>query len=199
MCAPCHCMAQDVWERPTQETATTTITTPNPDAKYLAGAVPEIDGKVCWTLDTYVKGKSAQQIYDNIYAYISSLAKEENQLEGSGISLINKKDHIIAATMKEWMVFKSQLLVLDRTQFHYTIIAKCYDGHLNVTISRLSYKYDEDRDRCDELIKAEEIITDKMSLKKKGTKMIKKTAKFRRMTVDRVSTLIKAMKRAAAK
>ena len=37
---------------------------PNPDAKYLEGAVPEVNGKVEWKLDLDVPGKSANEIYD---------------------------------------------------------------------------------------------------------------------------------------
>jgi hypothetical protein len=66
-------MAQNVWEKP-QTTALQEEMTKKKslfesnkkavDPKYLAGAVPVVDGKVTFTLDKDIPGKSAQEIYD---------------------------------------------------------------------------------------------------------------------------------------
>ena len=191
--------AQNVWEKP--ETATKVekeviVEKPNPDAEYLAGAVTEKDGKVQWTLDVDVPGKDASQIYDRMYKCLSDLAKQENQLEGSGIALVNKKDKIIVASIKEWLVFKNNFLSLDRSKFYYTLVAECKDNHLTVTMSRLVYRYEEDRNtNGNGVIKAEDWINDRNALNKKQTKLLPGSAKFRRKTIDRKDYLFDNIKR----
>jgi len=154
------------------------------DPKYLRGAVPEEDGKVVFTLDLNVPGKDAAQIYDQVYEYLDKLTLEENQLKGSQVSLINKKEHIIAASIKEWLVFSSSFISLDRTEFDYTVIARCEDRHLLLTISRIYYVYDEGGK---EPMKAhaEEMITDRAAVNKKGNDLVRMYKKFRKKTIDR--------------
>lgn len=188
-------MAQNVWEVPT-DTAKTEAKHKKKalfekkkktvDPKYLAGAVPEVDGKVVFTLDKDVPGMSADQIYDKTLAFMQELTKEENQFDVSKVSVVNKGEHTIAARYKEWLVFQNTFLSLDRTVFNYTLIARCTDGHLHLTMERLSYQYETERglDRGLET-KAEDWITDKEALNKKGTKLMKYSGKFRRKTIDR--------------
>jgi colicin import membrane protein len=74
---------------------------------------------------------------------------------------------------------------LDRTVFNYTIIANCSDGHLNLTLSRINYAYELDRDNDGMEVNAEEWITDENALNKAKTKLLKYSGKFRRKTIDR--------------
>ena len=144
---PLFGMAQNVWEKP-QTTAPQEETTKKKslfesnkkavDPKYLAGAVPVVDGKVTFTLDKDIPGKSAQEIYDIVFATLEKMTKEENQFKTSQVAIVNKQDHIIGARFKEWLVFQNTFLSLDRTIFNYTVIATCTNEHLNVTISRIS-------------------------------------------------------------
>ena len=183
--------AQNVWEKPTdapqqKKKALIEKNAANEDPKYLAGAIPMVDGKIVFTLDQDVPGKSAQQIYDIIYNVLSEMTKEEGQFKESQVALVNKQDHIIAARFKEWLVFQNTFLSLDRTVFNYTVIATCTDGHANVTISRMSYQYEQDRTDTQGIeTVAEEWITDESALNKKKTKLAKYTGKFRRKTIDR--------------
>lgn len=202
MCMPMIGMAQNVWERPQdepkQEQAAPKkekVKKPeiNPsDVKYLEGAVPEVNGKVVFTLDVNVPGKSAQEIYDRVYKVLSDMTKEEGQFNESTIALVNKRDHVIAARYKEWLVFTNTFLSLDRTQFNYTILANCTDGHLNMTMERLSYKYEEGRSSGFQT-SAEEWITDQYGLNKKHTKLSKISGKFRRKTIDRKDYIFKTV------
>ena len=57
----------------------------NPDAKYLAGAVPEVDGHVTFTTTIKAPGKKAKQIYDLLLEDFTKLTKEPNQFEQSRI------------------------------------------------------------------------------------------------------------------
>lgn len=154
------------------------------DLPYLEGAVPEIDGKVVFTLDRDVPGMNADSIYNRVYAYMEALTRQPNQHDISRIALVNKSRHIIAARMKEDLVFSSSFLSLDQTVFNYMLIATCTDQHIHLTMDRLSYEYEMNRSTGFSDT-AEELITDKKALNKKRTKLVRGLAKFRRKTIDR--------------
>ena len=188
-------MAQsNVWEIPAQPQQQAKVVkkkeaAPKVDPKYLAGAVPEVNGEVVFTLDKDVPGMSADSIYDKVYAVISEIVDEG---KGSGlqpqarIAAVNKAEHTIAARVKEWLVFTSNFISLDRTEFNYTLIARAKDGHVNVKMERISYAYEMNRkDAAGMKEKAEDWITDKHALNKKQTKLSPLSGKFRRKTIDR--------------
>lgn len=207
---PLAALAQNVWERPddgnqpaqtTQKAKKVKVAKPNPDAKYLAGAVTEdADGKVEWTLDVDVPGKSATQIYDIMLKCLTDLTKTENQLEGSCVALVNKKDHIIVASVKEWLVFKDNFIALDRTKFNYNLVAYCKDNHLTVKMNRITYRYEEERRKPgDSRYTAENWISDRYALNRKKTKLLPGSAKFRRKTIDRKDYIFGVIKQTVLK
>jgi colicin import membrane protein len=200
LCLPLTGMAQNVWEKPDiqeeKKAETNKKESSEEDPKYLEGAVPVVNGEVCWTLDLPVPGKSAQQIYDIVLNYLFDLTKQENQLEGSAVSLVNKQEHKIAAHIREWLVFKDQFLSLDRTKFHYTLIAECTNNHLKMDMRRISYRYEEERSGGGSFFKAEDWITDDVAMNKKKTKLYKDSGKFRRKTIDRKDYLFESIKNA---
>jgi hypothetical protein len=193
---PLACMAQNTWEAPSVDStqikaeqaqkAKAEAQKKLENAKYLAGAVPEIDGKVVFTLDRDVPGKTADQIYSAVYGALQALTQEQCEFPNSKISVVNKGEHTIAARYKEWLVFQSSFLSLDRTVFNYTIIAQATDGHIHCTMERISYQYEMDRGDSEGMsVKADDWITDKHALNKKKTKLYKGSGKFRRKTIDR--------------
>lgn len=169
------------------------------DPKYLRGAVTEEDGRVKWTMDVDVPGKSAQQIYDIMLKYMVDLTKMENQLEGSNVSLVDKTNHVVVARIREWLVFKDQFLVLDRAKFTFTLVATCSDGHLNVSMERISYKYAENSGKTNVNYSAEEWIADDKAVNKKGTRLYKGSAKFRRKTIDRKDNIFNSIREAVTR
>lgn len=203
---PMFGMSQNVWEKPqaaTQQTDDTKKKTlfegkkKTVDPKYLSGAVPVVNGKVTFTLDKDIPGKSAQEIYDIMLTTLGKMTKEENQFNTSQVAIVNAQDHIIAARFKEWLVFQNSFLSLDRTIFNYTIIATCTDGHLNATISRISYAYEMDRGENDGMeVTAEEWITDENALNKKKNKLAKYSGKFRTKTIDRKDNIFETLENA---
>lgn len=164
----------------------------NNEIYLAAGAVPEVDGKVQWTCDINVPGKNAQQIYDEMLRIMSKLTKEENQLERSKVALVNEQEHKIASTMQEWLVFTSTFLSLDRAKMSYILNADCEDGHVKLTMERISYVYGEGKDT--NYYKAEEWITDKNAVNKKHTRLLPMSGKFRKKTIDRKNELFKTIK-----
>lgn len=156
------------------------------DKRYLAGAIPLVDGKVVFTMDEDIHNKNAQEIYDLLYTFIDNMTQEDNQTDKSQITLFNKQEHIIVARFREWMIFKKQPFNLDQTIFNYTMIVKCSDQHVNITISHISYEYELERNDGEGMItSAEEWITDEFALTKKKDRLSKYSGKFRRKTIDR--------------
>ncbi len=184
----------NVWEIPDQPQQQAKVVkkkaaAPKVDVKYLSGAVPEVDGEVVFSLEKDVPGMPADSIYDKVYSVISNVV-EEGKSSGlqpqARIAAVNKAEHTIAARVKEWLVFTSNFISLDRTEFNYTLIAKATDGHISVKMERISYAYEMNRkDASGMKEKAENWITDKYALNKKKTKLSPISGKFRRKTIDR--------------
>jgi colicin import membrane protein len=180
---PLTMWAQDnTWELPEQEQEEVKAEKENPDQKYLLGAVPVVDGKVVFNKTIEAPGKSAAQIYGILKQYMEKMTTESNQIH-SQILVADDSKHELGGSYEEWLVFKKTLLQLDQTRFLYVLEANCSDGKADVTLSRIRYLYDENRNP--EHLKAEDWITDKEAVNKKGTKLLPISGKFRRKTIDR--------------
>lgn len=157
------------------------------DPKYLAGAVPVVNGNVVFTLDKDIPGMSADQIYDKVRAALQAIVNEPNQLkEISKVAVDDKANHTVGARISEWLVFRKAALSLDQTVFNYSLIAKVSNGHLHLTLERIGYQYEMERTDTQGMeTKAEEWITDEWGLNKKRTKLAKYSGKFRSKTIDR--------------
>ncbi len=117
----CNLMAQSEWELP-NSSAPTEKTTKNKtkkentsiakedyskvveikeeDKPYLEGAVPEVEGKIVFSRTINIPNKNASEIYDKTYQYLEQFTKSNTSLPGSRIVIVNKKQHIIAATIR---------------------------------------------------------------------------------------------------
>ena len=179
LCVPIIGMAQNTWEMPEKSAQGKQ----NVDAKYLVGAVPEVDGKVAFKKTIEAKGKSAKDIFEIIDSYMRKMAKESNQTEQSRVTLSDSTEHKLVGMYQEWLVFKSTPLVLDQTRFYYILAVDCFDGKAEVTLTNIYYLYEEER--APQRFAAEEWITDKWGLTKNKNKLSRVSGKFRRKTIDR--------------
>lgn len=181
MLMPMLATAQDnTWERIEQEP----VEKENPDAKYLVkGIVPEVDGKVCFETNIKAPGKSADEIYRILLQQMEKMVKEPNQIANSIVAVKDSMNHELGAVFHEWLVFKNAALSLDRTQMNFQLLVSCKDGEANVKMTRITYDYDTARKP--QHYSAEEWITDKYAVNKKGTKLYPISGKFRRKTIDR--------------
>ena len=192
LCLPMAVSAQDnTWEQPKAQTQQ------NPDQKYLAGAVPVVDGKVTFTTTISAPGKSSQQIYDIMLAKLTELAKEEGQYENSRVNLQDMEKKLIVGSYQEQLVFKRQPLSFDYTRLMYTLMVECSDGQAKVTMTRIHYLYEEERDPQN--LTAEEWITDQHGLNKQQDKLARISGKFRRKTIDRKDYLFEMFTNALTK
>ena len=165
------------------------------DPKYLLGAVPEVDGVVTFQKNFSVTDKNEQQIYDILLAYINNSilgnAIQNQQPQYTRIISEEKDKGSIVARVEEYMTFKRiPIISLDRTRFRYLLNADVKGKKVNLTITQISYYYNEDMDGKNGIpYKAEEWITDKEAVNKKGTKLYPRSGKFRRLTIDRVEEI----------
>ncbi len=165
------------------------------DAKYLEGAVPEVDDHVVFQTTIDASGKTADYIYEGALNYLRNFTKGEEMTELSEVSLVNNTDKEIGVRVQEWLVFEDRPLSLDRTKFNYQLIVRCFDGRCEVTMRNLTYLYDEERGG--KLQVAEDIITDKESLNKDKTGFQRGgVKKFRMKTIDRKDAIFEAIAKA---
>ena len=164
------------------------------DPKYLLGAVPEVDGVVTFQKNFSVTDKSEQQIYDILLAYVkNSLVAGAIQFPKSEYTRIiseEKENGTVVARVDEYMTFHKAFYEIDQTRFRYLLSASVKGQKVSLVLTQISYYYNEDMDGKNGVYyKAEEWITDKEAVNKKGTKLYPRSGKFRRMTVDRTQEI----------
>ena len=151
------------------------------DSKYLAGAVPEEDGKVVFSKEFSIPGMSQDEIFERMQKWMD-LRLKKNQNETSRVVYTNKEKGQVIGIGEEWLVFSSSALSLDRTLINYQLSAFCQPEKCEFRIEKIRYTYREGRDQ--EKYVAEEWITDQYALNKSQTKLVLGLAKWRRKTVD---------------
>ncbi len=149
----------------------------DPDAPYLAGAVPEKDGRVVFTKEFVIPGMQKEMIYTRMLNYLEKrMGENENT---SRVVYQEPEEGKMAAMGEEYIVFSSGALSLDRTLVNYQISVECAAEKCIMEIEKIRYTYREK-----EKYSAEEWITDKYALNKAQTKLVRGLAKWRRKTVD---------------
>ena len=165
---------------------------------YLKGAVTEKNGVVVFEETFIVPGKSKVDIFDSLKNYTQSIVTGENHLPQSRITELSPNKDIIAASVEETLWFKRTALVSDFARFFYQLVFEVSDGQFKVTLLRIRYIYEPmATPGQDNVMLAEEWITDKEALKKDGTQLRRGTSKkFRIATIDRKNQLFRGAGRA---
>lgn len=153
------------------------------DSRYLAGAVPEVEGKVVFTREFSIPGMSKDEIYDRLLKWMENTLKENDN--NSRVVFCDKENGTIVGTGDEWIVFSSSALSLDRTRILYQLTVDCQPERCTLQVSKIRYIYREGKEKYT----AEEWIVDKYALNKTQTKLVRGLAKWRRKTVDFVDNL----------
>lgn len=148
------------------------------DSKYLAGAVPEVDGKVVFTKEFSIPGMSQDEIFKRMQHWMEGRLKENEN--NSRVVFTSPEDGQIVGTGEEWIVFSSSALSLDRTKILYQLSATCAPEKCTLELEKIRFNYREGKEKYT----AEEWITDKYALNKAKTKLVRGLAKWRRKTVD---------------
>ena len=139
------------------------------DSKYLAGAVPEVDGKVVFTKDFSIPGMSQDTIYSRLLRWMDArLAKNGNN---SRVVFSDKEKGQIVGIGDEWIVFSSTALSLDRTKILYQLTVTCQPEKCVFEVEKIRFNYREGKEKYT----AEELV--------------RGLAKWRRKTGDFVDAL----------
>lgn len=156
------------------------------DAKYMRGAVPEKDGKVVFSRELNLPGQSQEQIYRTLKQWAENYFVPKEQFQ-SRVLYSNPEEGQIVAQGQEYLVFTDKVLSLDRALTTYQMFMECAPDKCNLKITAIRYLYNTGGKP--EVIRAEDQITDKYTLNKAGTKLIKATGKFRTHTIDMAERL----------
>lgn len=156
------------------------------DAKYLVGAVPEENGFVVFHKAFECPGKLKEEIYPALEDYAKSLLTSKEHLVQCRITQATADDGIVAASMEETLTFKSTAWILDTARFFYQVVFIARDGGFDATLRRIHYLYEPMEVKgIESALAAEDWITDREALNKKGQLRKIGGKKFRYATINR--------------
>ena len=138
--------------------------------KYMAGAVPEIDGKVVFIRELNVQKFSQEQIYEAVMAWVNQQASNKT----FNVLYNDSQKKMIAINNQDLMTIKIGLFP-GKVKAFYNLTISTADGKCILETSRIKYKNNPSSANSEEIIKAEEFITDKYALNKAKTKLYKGT------------------------
>lgn len=160
---------------------------------YLAGVVPEVDGRVVFKKSFKVPGKNTAEIYSVMKPFVKKLVNESVPGPGNYARISMDTQDTIVAKICEFQVYKKVPLCLDRSRFRYSMSVFISNEHVEMSIYGINYYYQEDMEgNGGQLIRAEEWINDANALNKSKTKLYPRSDKFRIKTVDRANELFEA-------
>ena len=173
-------------------TATAQITapvieeTPETDSKYMAGAIPEINGKVILTRTVEVpEGLTLQEVMNRVDTWLIRCTKDERMHFNQ--RLPQTADNELQHAYSLELTFSKTFLAHDFAEMAYVLAVRYIDGQIVMEMSHINYKYNENNKQ--NKYTAEEMIIDKYALNKKKTKLIFGFKKFRMKTIDLLDEL----------
>lgn len=173
---------------------------------YMQGAVPEVNGKVEFNENFSAPGKTKDQIYQQVLSWANlrfmpeterGVWNDDNYFKNNEFSKVVSADKnmgVIVCQADENIVFTNKTLAKDYTRANYTLTIRVKDNGGEVTMNNIIYTYNLTENT--ERIAAEDWITDKEAISKKGG-LLKGAARFRIKTVDLKNELMKEIADAA--
>lgn len=162
------------------------------ESKYLAGAVPEENGKVVFTTKIEAPSLSKEEIYDRMLIWADGYFSKDN----NRVVYSDKSKGDIAVVGEQELVFQNTILSLDRALMDYRLTLECENGECSVKVAGIRYEYNVSYQREPEKYVAEKWISDKYALNKSKTKLNRGNGKFRTKTVDFIDELFAAASQA---
>lgn len=158
------------------------------EQKYLAGAVPIVDGKVVLERKISVPNLSRDQIFDIVLNW----ANARYNVEEKRVVYKDKEKGQIAVMGNEYIVFSSSFLSLDRATIKYKLVLSIEGPACRMEISSIRYEYNVSYQDEPEVYLAEKWITDEYALNK--DKLARASGKFRKGTIDLIDNLANELK-----
>lgn len=159
---------------------------PETDSRYMAGAVPEVNGKVVLTRTVEVPaGLTLQEVMNRVDTWLVRCTKDERMHYNQ--RLPQTADNELQHSYSMELTFSKSFLAHDFAELAYVLAVRYEGSQLIMEMSHINYKYNENN----KLTKytAEEMIIDKYALNKKKTKLIFGFKKFRMKTIDLLDEL----------
>lgn len=156
------------------------------DPKYMDGAVPVVNDRVVFSKTLNLSGQSQEQIFAKALNWATGRFIPENDFK-SRVLYSDAAKGQIACMGQQYLVFTNKALSLDRATIMYQMYLDCQPGKCDMQITAIRYVYNIAG--RNEVIVAEEQITDLYVFNKKKDKLIKATGKFRIHTIDLVDEL----------
>lgn len=154
------------------------------DPRYDKGMVPEVDGKIIFTKNIVSDPKLSDEVlFDKVKSWADKKFHMGEQREKQRILLVDSVKKQIACSGDMLLVFGRKLLSFDSSPMYYQLIMQVEDGKCEASVRNIRYLYNQGRDDEEEM-SAEETISDKVAINKKGTKLNFFYEKFRRTTID---------------
>ena len=163
------------------------------DPKYLAGAVTLENGKVVFNKTLNIPGQSKDEIFAKALKWATDQFVTTKEFQ-SRVLFSDPNNGQIACLGQQYLVFTNKALSLDRAIINYQMYLDCQPGKCDMKISAIRYVYNVGDKN--EIIPAEEQITDEYTLTKKKDKLIKATGKFRIHTIDLAEELFESASKA---
>ncbi|MDR1719873.1 MAG: DUF4468 domain-containing protein [Dysgonamonadaceae bacterium] len=148
------------------------------DPKYLAGAVPEVDGKVVFADTLSFPDTKAASLYETLLQW----AKTNYNSEVSRVVYTDTEQAVISCRCKSELVFSSSAFSLDRAYMNYQLNLFALDNSCIVEMKSINYDYNVSGKKEPEKYLAEKWITDKEAVN--GKKLYRINGKFRIKTID---------------
>jgi hypothetical protein len=164
------------------------------DARYGVGAVPVVNNRV-----TFEKTLPIPDGLNEKWAYAKALKWVENRFVvptvlSSKIVEQDETNYHLVIQAEEYLTFKRNWIVLDRTRINYLLEITPAEGGMKVRMTRIKYWYEEERDGGQRFT-AEEWITDEQCLNASKTRLLRATGKFRIKTIDLFNQLTEELKK----
>lgn len=158
------------------------------NSKYLAGAVPEVGGKVVFVKELVHPGLSKNEIFENLLNWAESYFTVDSEKQNR-VVYKNEEEGTIACSGDQYIVFKKAALSLDRARMYYKLKIFCENGSAKLEIIDIRYTYNVSYQDDPEKYLAEEWITDEYAIDSKKNKLIKSSGKFRIATINLVDEI----------
>jgi len=169
-----------------QITAPVIEESPETDAKYMAGAIPEVDGKVILTRTVEVPaGLTQQEVMNRVDSWLVRCTKDERMHYNQ--RLPQTADNELQHAYSLELTFSKTFLAHDFAEMAYVLAVRYTGSQLVMEMSHINYKYNENNKPIK--YTAEEMIIDKYALNKKKTKLVFGFKKFRMKTIDLLDEL----------
>ncbi|MDR2473679.1 MAG: DUF4468 domain-containing protein [Tannerella sp.] len=155
------------------------------DAKYLAGAVPEENGKVVFSKSCDYGNLDQTAVFKLVNDWMENKAKQAGN--DSRIAFADKEKGQIVATIADYIVFSNKAFSLDRTLMSYNIYAVISGSKCDFRLERIRFDYENKK------YPAEEYISDEVALNNKKDGIIAGYRKFRIKAIDYVEALFESL------